>query len=253
MFRSGLNYLRIIVTLLAIFALPVQPVFAAGQEPPAQAPCVINNYTLPSVSVGGANSNTKFIEIIFTVDERCRMVETSRRALDNVPADVVQSKLQFNQSVTAPSTTSSLSPESVSIAATTNTAHVKIYQLDCCGITTISLQTDHAWTWTSTTAALSGNGSTNASWCCYWWHLTAGPTMSHGVTSSSQVYARGSASYVCYSSNPSPFCQGTTRRYPMTFYTWLKMYNNGVANANGTSYSGTVIPYGKVVYQFWKT
>ena len=39
----------------------------------------------------------------------------------------------------------------------------------------------------------------------------------------------------------------------MTFHTWLKMYKNGVANATGTSYSGTVIPAGQVVYQFWKT
>jgi hypothetical protein len=200
------------------------------------------------------NPNTNFIEIIFTVNEHCQMVETSRRALESVPAEVLQDNLPFNQSVTASSSITAPSQESATLlTGTTNTAHVKIYELDCCGITTIKLQTDHAWIWTSTTASLSGTGSTNAGWCCYWWHLTAGPTMSHGVSSSTHVWAKGSASYVCYSSNPSPFCQGTTPRYPMTFYTWLQMYNNGVANASGTSYSGTVIPYGKVVYQFWKT
>ena len=254
MLKNRFRYFIVAATLLATIALPVQPVFAAGGQPPAQAPCVIKNFTLPDVSLGEDNPDTKFIEIIFTVDEHCRMVETSRRVLDSVPADVLQAKPEFSQSVTASSTTTSLSQESVTItAATTNTAHVKIYQLDCCGITTIALQTDHAWTWTSTTTSLSGNGLTNASWCCYWWHLTAGPTMSHGVYSSSHIYAKGSASYVCYNSGPVPFCIGPTLKYPMTFYTWLHMYNNGVANASGTSYSGTVIPLGQVVYQFWKT
>lgn len=76
--------------------------------------------------------------------------------------------------------------------------------------------------------------------------------MSHGGNSS-HVWANGSASYVCYNSQPVPFCIGSTPKYPMTFYTWLHMYPNGAASATGTSYSGTVIPAGSVVYQFWIT
>lgn len=253
MFNKRLIQFVGVITLLVSVVLPVQPVLAAGKRPPTQVACRIKNFTLPEVNLGRDNTNTKFVEIIFTVNEHCQMVETSRRALDYIPPDALQNKPEFSQSVTASSTTSSDQETAAVITATTNTAHVKIYQLDCCGIHTIELQTDHAWTWTSTTASLSGNGLTTASWCCYWWHLTAGPTMSHGTYSSSHVYAKGSASYVCYNSGPSPFCVGPTPKYPMTFYTWLHMYNNGVANASGTSYSGTVIPFGSVVYQFWKT
>jgi hypothetical protein len=183
-------------------------------------------------------------------DEECNLVETSRRLMDSVPDEVVNFGLDYNKS--APEPVLETQEESgFMLAATTSTAHVRIYELDCCGIPTISLETDHAWSWTSTTASLSGNGNTVADWCCYWWHLTSGPSKSHGAYSSSHVYAHGTASFVCYGSDPVPFCLGQSPRYPMTFNTWLQMYNTGAATASGTSYSGTVIPLGSVVFQFW--
>lgn len=219
MFKNRLICLVGVIPLLISTVFPVQPVLAAGYQPPTPPACIIKNFTFPELSLGGDNTDTKFVEIVFTADEHCQMVETSRRVLGYIPQDALEDKSEFSKSVTAPAITSQGQDIVEMVVATTNTAHVKIYQLDCCGIHTITLQTDHAWSWTSTTASLSGNGSTTASWCCYWWHLSAGPTMSHGTYSSSHVYAQGSASYVCYNSQPSPFCVGSTRKYPMTFYT----------------------------------
>jgi hypothetical protein len=207
-------------------------------------PCFVENFTFPAIELDQSAKSPKYMRIGYTADENCNLLEASRTTLSYVPDSVDEVDGRLGPVTSA----DSLSGDAL---LATTTAHVKIYQNDCCGITTISLRTDQPWAWTATTAAIASGGKTQPGLCCYWWYLTAGPTMRNGAYSLTHVYATGTAGYICHDSQPAPFCTGSTWQYPMTFNTSLHMYSAGAANSSGTGYVGAIIPYGSIWIEFW--
>jgi hypothetical protein len=115
-------------------------------------------------------------------------------------------------------------------------------------IHTIEVDLTQKWRWDGVTTRLKG-GSTLAGWCCYWWHLSSGPTYSRGRPNPQVIWGKGSASFFCSNSDPTPFCPGNNQQYPMTLNAQVWGYYDGQAVAQpGTNYSGQVIPYGTVYY-----
>ncbi len=135
-------------------------------------------------------------------------------------------------------------------ATTTETTVVDIWEQDIAGLYTNELKTSQIWSWNGTSANLLGYGNQPIAGF-YWWHIGSGPTFSNGYLSPSHAFAKGGVKWYCNWSDPTPFCMGPTKVYPITLNTSMHLYGSGYSSSDGTSYSGVVIPGGGVYFSFY--
>ena len=110
----------------------------------------------------------------------------------------------------------------------------------------IAVQQDQTYSWNGSTVTLS-NGSTTATLYFSWWHISSGPSNSAGYITSQVAYSNGWARFYC---DGGIFCSGGPAYY-ITLYAYMTVDYQGGCGGYGT-YSGTVVPLGRVLYQVWK-
>ena len=110
----------------------------------------------------------------------------------------------------------------------------------------ISVLQDQTYSWNGSTVTLS-NGSTTATMYISWWHLNSGPSNSAGYNSPQVAYSNGQAGFYC---DGGIFCSGGPN-YFITLKAYMTVDYQGDCGGFGT-YSGTVVPLGRVLYNVWK-
>jgi hypothetical protein len=233
-----MKWVRVIQLLaVGIAILAVAQLTPASAAPPdqsgteQQATCnKVTNFIFPDIPLS-AQRGPKFVRMVAKVDKDCNVAVSEQTVLTDIPAEFLPSK--------------GLS----SAASTTVTDEVHIWEQDVAGYLTNDLDTYQIWSYNGSSVNLLNGGNKPPQTCgiCTWWHVNSGPSFTHGYYSSSHGYANGTVSWYC-NWGPPGFCPGGNWQYRITYYTWLHLYGNGYSTANGTSYSGQVIPGGGIYY-----
>lgn len=236
-----------VAAFVILFALGLSTVHANSSVPSG---CAVSG-ALPTLHVGGRDGMV-FAQAAYEFDANCVPVLVEYIRLDHVPDWVVfpeQAPVKFK---TVPRRIVPLEGHAMSGFGTysinaVNTCHAKTWEEDAPGLDMIWVQDDQIYTWNSSTVTL-GQGSTSAGTGFSWWYINSGPTGTGGYYSSQQAWAHGQAGFYC---NGGPFCGGGP-----TYYITLKndttMDYLGGCSGYG-SYTGSVVPGGRVTYNVWKS
>lgn len=238
-----LNVVLLVVTFFGSLTLSSQ-IVSAGAGAPEEG-CT-GTWAFPPMYVGGEDG-VVFASRAYEFDENCKPVLVEEIRLDYIPEWIERPEREPVEVKTAtrtpppPPTESGSSPEAV------NTCHVKTWEEDAPGIDMIAVQDDQNYSWNGSTVTL-GQGSTSAATYLSWWYVSSGPTGTGGYYSSQTAWANGQASFYC---DGGPFCGGGPA-YHITLKTYMTVDYLGGCGGYGT-YSGTVVPFGRVLDSVWKS
>jgi len=205
-------------------------------------------WTFPPLYVGG-DDGVVFAQAAYEFDENCQPVLDDQVRLTYVP-ESVHAKRQKPFAIQTVPIAPPLPPNKDALDArgteAVNTCHLQTWEEDAPGLDMVAVQIDQTYSWNGSTVTLS-NGSISAMEYYSWWYLSSGPSGSAGYHSSQVAYSNGQASFYC---NGGPFCGGGPA-YNITLYDYMTVDYQGGCGGYGT-YSGTVVPFGRVLYNTWK-
>lgn len=203
-------------------------------------------WSFPPMYVGGEDGIV-YAERAYEFDENCNPFLVEEIRLDYLPASVIQSEqvpVEVKTIEIVPPPPPNKNDNSL---LAVNTCHVKTWEEDVIGIDMIAVQNNQNYSWNGSTVTLS-SGTVSATTYFSWWYLNSGPTGSAGYNSSTVAWAKGNAGFYC---NGGPFCGGGPM-YHITLYNDMTVDAWGGCGGHGT-YSGTVVPGGRVRDSAWKS
>lgn len=232
-----------ILLFFSLLAFSVQT--AAASHSGTGQPACTGSQAFPALYVGGKDG-VVFASATYEFDENCVPVLIEETRLNHLPQSVIHPEQEPFETKTV----SILPPDppqpSISPTAV-NTCHIKTFEEDIVGLDMIAVQNDQNYSWNGTTLTLS-SGSVSATRYFSWWYISSGPSGSAGYHSSSVAWATGNATFYC---NGGPFCGGGPM-YTITLRNNMTMDASGGCGGYG-SYSGTIVPGGRVQYSVWRT
>lgn len=231
------------LVLLSLMVFSVQAATADNGDG-EQAGCT-GDWVFPTLYVGGKD-NVVYASATYEFDENCNPVLVNETRLNYLPQWLIQPDQEPVEIKTVPISPPAPPKESLSPTAV-NTCHIKTFEEDVVGLDMIAVQNDQTYSWNGTTITLS-SGSVSAIRYFSWWYTSSGPSGSSGYHSSSVAWAKGNATFYC---NGGPFCGGGPMYY-ITLRNDITMDASGGCGGYGT-YSGTIVPGGRVQYSVWRT
>lgn len=235
------------LVFLSLTLLLISPTIAQADTPieadtDASDGCT-GTWTFPLLYVGGADGAV-FAQATYEFDENCKPVLVNQVRLNYVPASD-QEQEPF-ETKTVPIVPPPPPDEGGVGIDAVDTCHLRTWEEDAPGLDMIAVQVDQTYSWNGSTVTLS-NGSTSATTYFSWWYISSGPYGTAGYHSSRVAWSNGQASFYC---NGGPFCGGGPS-YHITLYDYMTGDYLGGCGGYGT-YSGTVVPAGRVLYNAWK-
>lgn len=225
------------------------PTFAgASTDPqPDQDPSdgCTGTWTFEPLYVGGSDGAV-FAQAAYEFDENCTPVLVSKISLPYVPDSVLNPKQQPVATETVPIVPPPPPHKGGPTIDAVDTCHLRTWEEDGPGLDMIAVQVDQTYSWNGSTVTLS-SGSTTTSLYFSWWHIASGPHGTAGYINSQVAWSNGDAGFQC---TGSPFCSGGPM-YQITLYDYMTVDYQGGCGGYGT-YSGTVVPLGRVLYNVWK-
>jgi len=203
------------------------------------------SWTFPPLYVGGADGAV-FAQAAYEFDKNCQPILVSHVRLDYVPESVSQPERPPYRTETVPIVPPPPPHEEGPGIEAVDTCHLRTWEEDAPGLDMIAVQVDQTYSWNGSTVTLS-NGSTAATTYFSWWYINGSPYGWAGYNSSQVAYSNGRASFYC---NGGLFCGGGPS-YHITLYSYMTVDYQGGCGGYGT-YSGTVVPFGRVLYNVWK-
>lgn len=200
-------------------------------------------WTFPPLYVGGADG-VVFAQATYEFDENCKPILVNQVRLNYVPP--LDEEQEPFETKTVPIIPPPPPDKGGAGVDAVDTCHLRTWEEDAPGFDMIAVQQDQTYSWNGSTVTLS-NGSTSATTYFSWWHLSSGPSGTAGYHSSQVAWSNGQASFYC---NGGPFCGGGPS-YHITLYDYMTVDDMGGCGGYGT-YSGTVVPAGRVRYNVWK-
>lgn len=202
------------------------------------------SWTFPPLYVGGKDGAV-FAQAAYEFDKNCQPVLVDQIRLNYVPESVLTEEQKPYEVKTVPIVPPPAPKNGNSITAV-DTCHLKTWEEDFPGKDMIAVQVDQTYSWNGSTVTLS-NGSVSAITYFSWWYINSGPSGTAGYINSQVAYSNGQAGFYC---NGGPFCGGGPA-YFITLYDYVTVDYQGGCGGYGT-YSGTVVPLGRVLYNVWK-
>ncbi|GEM_PF-2670538 len=241
-----------IFVILTIILLVISPSMVragdTGSDDDPEDGCT-GSWVFPPQYVGG-DDGVVFAHVSYEFDENCEPVLVEQIRLNYVPALVTDGEQEPFETKTVPIIPPPPSDmdekEGGSGIDAVDTCHLRTWEEDVIGLDMIAVQVDQTYSWNGRTVTLS-SGSVSAATYYYWWYISSGPSGSSGYYSSRVAYANGQASFYC---NGGPFCGGGPA-YHITLYDYMTVDYQGGCGGYCT-YSGTVVPFGRVSYNYWK-
>jgi len=203
------------------------------------------SWVFPPLYVGGYDG-VVFAQAAYEFDENCKPVLVNQARLHYVPDWIFQEEQESLEIKTVPIIPSPPPKEGGFGIEAVDTCHLRTWEEYAPGLDMIAVQVDQTYSWNGSTVTLS-NGSVSATTYFSWWHISNGPSGAAGYHSSQVAYSNGQASFYC---NGAPFCGGGPA-YHITLYDYMTVDYQGGCGGYGT-YSGTVVPLGRVLYRVWK-
>ena len=237
-------FIALTITLLVIIPSVVRA-GATGMDDDPNDGCT-GSWAFPPLYVGGENGAV-FAQAAYEFDENCEPVLVEQIRLNYVPAFVEgeQEPVETRTVPIIPPADPDEKDGDLGIDAV-DTCHLRTWEEDVIGLDMIAVQVDQTYSWNGRTVTLS-SGSVTATTYFYWWYISSGPSGSSGYYSSQVAYANGQASFYC---NGGPFCGGGPA-YHITLYDYMTVDYQGGCGGYGV-YSGTFVPFGRVLYNVWK-
>ena len=245
----SLKNLTHILVFLSLILLSISPPSAkaatlSGSDTDSSDGCT-GSWTFPPLSVGGEDG-VVFAQAAYEFDENCNPVLANQIRLNYVPDSVLHPEQKPFETKTVPNIPPPPPYKGGASIEAVDTCHLRTWEEDAPGLDMIAVLVDQTYSWNGSTVTLS-NGSTTATTYFSWWHLDSGPTGTAGYHSSQVAWSNGEASFYC---DGAPFCSGG-RAYDITLYDYMTVDYQGGCGGYGT-YSGTVVPLGRVLYNVWQ-
>lgn len=245
----SLSKITRILVLLSLTLLLTNPTIVQADTPTgvdndASDGCT-GTWAFPPLYVGGADGAV-FAQAAYEFDENCNPVLVGQVRLNYVPTPVVDQEQEPFETKTVPIIPPPPPDEGGFGIDAVDTCHLRTWEEDAPGFDMIAVQVDQTYSWNGSTVTLS-NGSTSATTYFSWWYISSGPSGTAGYHSSQVAWSNGQASFYC---NGGPFCGGGPS-YHITLYDYMTVDYLGGCGGYGT-YSGTVVPAGRVLYNVWK-
>lgn len=245
----SLSKITRILVLLSLTLLLTNPTIVRADTPTgvdndASDGCT-GTWAFPPLYVGGADGAV-FAQAAYEFDENCNPVLVGQVRLNYVPTPVVDQEQEPFETKTVPIIPPPPPDEGGFGIDAVDTCHLRTWEEDAPGFDMIAVQVDQTYSWNGSTVTLS-NGSTSATTYFSWWYISSGPSGTAGYHSSQVAWSNGQASFYC---NGGPFCGGGPS-YHITLYDYMTVDYLGGCGGYGT-YSGTVVPAGRVLYNVWK-
>jgi hypothetical protein len=241
------KFVLVVIVVFAITLLAAAPAMAREglfQVDTNSSDGCKGSWTFPPLYVGG-DDGAVFAQAVYEFDKNCKPVLVSQVRLSYVPDSVLKGQKPVEIKTASIIPPSPPKGDGFGIDSV-DTCHLRTWEEDAPGLDMIAVQIDQSYSWNGSTVTLS-NGTVSASTYFSWWHISSGPYGVAGYRTPQVAYSNGWASFYC---NGGPFCSGGSSYY-ITLYDYMTVDSQGGCGGYGT-YSGTVVPYGRVRYSVWK-